>query len=531
MVGIVRRYLRREDKRLSWRHRSVVKAKGTPMAATRNVPGPCNERNAGRAHAYAEFETLLAWITNFSGSVRAFEPDLWRHLCSLAVRLFQLWLAERQSRLVPNPAGPTVPIERTIQTRFGPVPFQRSYVRRAEGGGYFPLDQRIGLHPDSLSPHLAGLGARMATRMSFEDASEVLGWFLPRTIPGSTLQKAALGLGAHAAPFLDDLPAPQDDGEVVVVQVDAKCLPTATDAELRKRRGPRAGKPRAASPRHRGRSKRVEREPRRRRRPGDKSKNGRQVMVVVVYTLHRQGDLLLGPLNKRVFSVVGPKELGFVWARAELERRGFGPTAKGKVVQVLTDGDPDLQALATTYMPHAQHTLDVYHALEYVAEAGHVLFGKDHHRFDLWWKEAKSKVLQGKVGDVLDELRQAYVRVPRTGPGTKQTRLTLTKVLDYLGKREGMMNYGQLDELDMDIGSGAVEGAVKYLVAARFDHGGMRWLRERANALLQLRCLDENGVWDQFLAHVFDGPDAVLSSSTRILRSTPAPLPTLESAA
>jgi hypothetical protein len=317
------------------------------------------------------------------------------------------------------------------------------------------------------------------------------------------------------------------------VQVDAKCIPTATDAELRKRRGPRAGKSRAASPRHRGRSKRVERQPRRRRRPGDKSKNGRPVIVVVVYTLHRQGDLLLGPLNKRVFSVVGPKELGFVWARAELERRGFGPTAKGKVVQVLTDGDPALHELTSTYMPHAQHTLDVYHALEYVAEAGHVLFGKDkdHHAFDLWWKEAKSKVLQGKVSDVLDELRQAYVQVPRTGPGTKQTRVTLTKVLDYLGKREAMMNYGQLDELDMDIGSGAVEGAVKYLVAARFDHGGMRWLRERANALLQLRCIDENGVWDEFLAHVFDGPEAVLSSSTRILRSTPAPLPTLENAA
>lgn len=501
------------------------------MTAKPNVPGPSSERNVLRAHVDAEFESVLAWITDFSGSIRAFEPELWRHLCALAVRLFQLWLAERQARLGTGHNGPTALVERTVQTRFGPVAFQRVYVRLPQGGGYVPLDTRIGLHPDTLSPHLASLGARMATRMSFEDASEVLSWFLPRTIPCSTLQKVALGLGAHAAPFLKDLPVPQGDGDVVVVQVDGKCIPTATDAELRKRRQPRAGTPRAASPRHRGRCKRMEHAPRRRRRPGDKSKNGRQVMVVVVYTLRRQGDLLLGPLNKRVFSVVGPKELGFAWARAELERRGFGPTAKGKVVQVLTDGDPDLQALATTYLPHAQHTLDVYHALEYVAEAGRVLFGNDREAVDRWWNEAKSKVLQGKVNEVLEELRQARLQVPRTGPGTKHKRDTLTHVLEYLTKRAPLMNYGELDELDMDIGSGAVEGAVKYLVAARFDHGGMRWLRERANALLQLRCIDENGLWDEFLAHVFDGPDAVLSSPTRILRSTPAPLPTLENAA
>ena len=90
-----------------------------------------------------------------------------------------------------------------------------------------------------------------------------------------------------------------------------------------------------------------------------------------------------------------------------------------------------------------------------------------------------------------------------------------------------MMNDGELAMLDMDIGSGAVEGAVKYLVGARFDHGGMRWVRARANALLQLRCIDENGLWDDFLAHVFDGPRAKLPSSERILRTVPAPLPTV----
>ncbi|MBL4846629.1 MAG: ISKra4 family transposase, partial [Planctomycetes bacterium] len=50
-----------------------------------------------------------------------------------------------------------------------------------------------------------------------------------------------------------------------------------------------------------------------------------------------------------------------------------------------------------------------------------------------------------------------------------------------------MMNYDYLLKQDLEIGSGSVEGAVRYVVAQRFDAAGMRWIRERAEALLQLR--------------------------------------------
>lgn len=67
----------------------------------------------------------------------------------------------------------------------------------------------------------------------------------------------------------------------------------------------------------------------------------------------------------------------------------------------------------------------------------------------------------------------------------------------------------------------------------RFDHSGMRWIRERAQALLQLRCIQHNGEWNQFL----DWALPQLTQPTRehpvprILRSVPAPLPTLAVAA
>jgi hypothetical protein len=47
--------------------------------------------------------------------------------------------------------------------------------------------------------------------------------------------------------------------------------------------------------------------------------------------------------------------------------------------------------------------------------------------------------------------------------------------------------------------TGQVEGAVKYVVAKRCDHGGMRWIRQRAQAVIQLRCIDVNGHWPEFV--------------------------------
>lgn len=67
-----------------------------------------------------------------------------------------------------------------------------------------------------------------------------------------------------------------------------------------------------------------------------------------------------------------------------------------------------------------------------------------------------------------------------------------------------MMDYAELLERDLELGTGPVEGAIKNLMGRRMDHGGMRWIKERAEALLQLRCIDANGDWDAFVEHVHD---------------------------
>jgi len=57
----------------------------------------------------------------------------------------------------------------------------------------------------------------------------------------------------------------------------------------------------------------------------------------------------------------------------------------------------------------------------------------------------------------------------------------------------------------------------------------MRWIKERAEALLQLRCIELNGDWDAFIAFAHRRICCEQRQSrrqTRLLRDAPDPLPT-----
>ena len=99
---------------------------------------------------------------------------------------------------------------------------------------------------------------------------------------------------------------------------------------------------------------------------------------------------------------------------------------------------------------------------------------------------------------VLEELDRRLARVAKTGPGTKSKRDRLEASRNYIAKRVHHIRYGSLRRRDLVIGSGVVEGAIKFVLAKRCDHGGMRWIKERVQAVAQLRCIVVNGDWEAF---------------------------------
>ncbi len=421
---------------------------------------------------------------------------------------------------------------RLLGTYFGKVRYWRTYMSEESGSGLYPLDLALGLSADGFSLLVLDLAARLATLVSFDQVTALQMLFLGWSPSKTTVEKIVLGLGKHTGEWFRQAPPPADDGEVLVLQIDSKATPTATETELQKRRGKRRPNRFPQSPRHRGREARRRRGPKVRRKKGDKSKNGKAAHLVVLYTLKRgRGPdgkpALLGPRNRKVYASYTSKRHAFEIARREADKRGF-PRGSGKLVQLVTDGDNDIEDLAKEFFPEAIHTLDVMHAMEYLWEARGCLFREGSREQAAWVKKLEKLIYKGKVFKVLGELAAELDAIPKTGPGNKGRRQRLEKALNYLFKRTEMMNYAWLKAQDLELSSGSVEGAVKHVIAKRFDNGSMRWIRERAEALLQLRCIEINGDWDAFIRYVHETANGQAYREAQapvILSLTPAPLP------
>ncbi len=423
------------------------------------------------------------------------------------------------------------PQRKHLNTFFGRVTFWRTYVRRSGGSGLHPLDLALGLTADGFSLLATEMSARLSTLVSYEQVTALMIYFLGWSPSKTTVEKSVLGFGRHSQEWFEQAPAPEGDGEVLVIQIDSKATPTATEEELEKRRGKRKNKKRAPSPRHRGREKRSRRE-RKRRKKGDKSKNGKAATIVVMYTLKRgRGDkgreILLGPINKRVYASYAPKKHAFAIAHREAEKRGFAPRSK-KTIQLVTDGDEDLERYAKDFFPGVEHTIDIYHVLEYLWEAGRLFQTEGSKELAKWVKIQEGLLYRGKAEAVVDNVAAIRCLV---SPAQKKR---VDQIREYLAKRTKLMKYGRLRRKDLEIASGMVEGAVKHVIGKRLDNGSMRWIRERAEALLQLRCIEINGDWAAFMEFVqrrLRHDSRSNGSIARLLTTKPSALPTFGAAA
>lgn len=471
-----------------------------------------------------------------TSTYEGFEAELVKRVFRLARLLIALFLClasertmvpetiiEGQARYRRQPAK-----SRLLGTFFGKVRYWRVYLHRVNGrgGGYHPLDLQLGLTADGFSLGLLSRAVRLATKMSFEVATRVLTSFLGWSPATKTFEQAVLGLGRYTQEWFEHAPPPEGDGDVLVIQIDGKATPTVRDEELKKRRGKRRPNPLRGSARHRGRENRARRGPKVRRKKGDKSKNGRQTTTLVMYTL--QSDVvegqpvLKGPINRRVYSSYGSKRHVFAVARREADKRGF-TLESGQTIQVVTDGDEDFAAHVKEIFPTALHTLDIMHVIERLWDAGGCLFREGSEGLTEWVESQKANLYSGGIWDVIIEIEGEHDAMK---PGPRRSRLD--KILNYLIKRTQMMNYDELAARDLELASGAAEGAVRFVVSQRFDEGGMRWIRERAEAVLQLRCIEINGDWEPFVAFVHDkimAQQRRMSHAERVLTNRPEPLP------
>ena len=277
--------------------------------------------------------------------------------------------------------------------------------------------------------------------------------------------------------------------------------------EHERRRQPHEAREVDSSKRNHRRRRRKQR-PRVRRTKGKKSKNAKVAIVGVLYTLQRTAEGLEGPIHKRLYATFESHRALFKWLRYEADKRGYGE----KRTVFLADGSEHIWRLQKEYFPRAEACIDWYHVMEYMWSGGQAIYEEGSPELLAWVGRQARLLRRGSAGEVIDELRSRRQAIAKTGPGTKGKRQRLDKATKYLVDNRRRLIYRKLLRDDLDIGSGAVEGAVRNLVGMRLDGPGMRWSRQRSEMVLNLRCILLNGQWQEFVDYLARKPQLSLKA-------------------
>jgi hypothetical protein len=444
------------------------------------------------------------------------EAELWTAVLLLGRALMALFLARQAARARSQEyahAGRrwSLSDERRseVGTRFGKVAFVRTVGREIgnpRAACDLIVDRELGLSGGfSLGVVLAT--ARLCAQMAFASARENF----RQTYEWAPSPRAVLrmvdAVGGEARAFLEQAPAPADDGEVLVIQADGKGAPMISPEEYRRRGLPHA-KPGAGPKRKARKSRRAKWPKKPRRTSGKKSKNAKVAIVGVIYTLRRTPDGTEGPINKRLLATFESHEALFLWLRREADKRGYGK----KRTLFLGDGSEHLWRLQKHYFPEAEVCIDWCHIVEKLWAAGESIHEEGSDELKKWMGEQATRLRRGASQAVIDDLKELLAATPKTGPGNKGKRHRLEKTIKYLTDHKSRMRYAELRRDDLDIGTGAVEGAVRNLIGMRLDGPGMRWSRQRSEMVLHLRCILLNNQWEEFTAYLRRRPQLKLAA-------------------
>ena len=375
-----------------------------------------------------------------------------------------------------------------------------------------PLDARLHLPRRQYSYLLQRWLGGFVVDDAHAEAVKKLQAILGLTIPVKASEDLNREQASDVEPFQDSRPIPPASTEesILVVAADCKGVPLV-----------RADLPASAPPPARPR-------PHHRRGKGEKANKKRMAAVGAVYTIEpfpRTADDVVDEVNRREAArrrprprnkhvrgelLVGQVAL-FLWLADEVLRRDPERT---KPLVFLSDGDPALHEHQGEFLPAgAVGILDLFHVLEYLWKAAWCFFDEasEKERAEEWVEAKLRALLEGRVASVIRGLRVLATRRGLRG----QPRKTVEQVTGYLERNRERMKYDEYLAAGYPIGSGVVEGACRHLVKDRLERAGMRWRRQGAQAMLDLRATYLNGEWEAFWTYHMEKEDDRLYGKSR----------------
>jgi hypothetical protein len=183
-------------------------------------------------------------------------------------------------------------------------------------------------------------------------------------------------------------------------------------------------------------------------------------------------------------------------ATVEIHRRGV--LTAGTVAGVV-DGALGEQSFLDLHRPDAVRILDWGHAVGYLADVARAVCGADTPAMSAWLAARRTELYTQDPAVVLGKLRGLQEDlVAQARPGDPPPALTVvTESLAYLEARAAQMRYAEFRALGSPIGSGIVESGNKLVIEARLKGAGMHGAPAHVTPLVALRAMACSDRWEE----------------------------------
>jgi hypothetical protein len=158
---------------------------------------------------------------------------------------------------------------------------------------------------------------------------------------------------------------------------------------------------------------------------------------------------------------------------------------------VLADGAPWIWNLVEEHLPGVPQLLDFYHAAEHLHATAAAIWAEPGAT--AWWQRRLDQLKQGNIDKFFAALKLLARSHTTTDPDLSPTRLH-----QYFEENRRRLIYRWALDRGLPIGSGTVESAARHIVQQRLKQSGMRWSDPGAQAVLNLRTLHRNGLFEQY---------------------------------
>jgi len=446
-----------------------------------------------------QYRALLAYVTGAgSRSASAYEVELrvFRGVLALGGTLLRLFF---ESRAATRPAGPVSGADGTVLAYhdrrpvtylsvFGKITFARHAFTAPGQAMVYPLDAELSLPARCYSDLLREWSGFGSADASFREVAawleRILGWPLSVQALETTAREDAVDVAAFYERPVEAEAAVEEAASILVAQADGKGVPMV--------------QPPTERPARRGK--------------GAPPNRLREAVVTALYTIQpyqRTPEAVAAallrdpdrptpgprprPVNKELRATLDGKAVAVTRLAARAERRE-GPQIRDRVA--LTDGAEALQEKMRAALPGYTLVLDIIHAVEYLWDAANALLGERHPERTTWVRGHLLALLRGQTDQVVTALTAAADE-PTLSP-TQHKAIATT--IGYYRRNAPFMRYDQYLARGWPIGTGVIESACGHLVKDRMEQAGMRWTKDGAHAILDLRAVRLTDDWDAYWA-------------------------------